>query len=394
MKRKSKIAIGIDVHKEKCAAYATRKDGKKDKTGKLDEFNEQFRRFPSKYEGMKAFEQFWGHEDYEIHILIENSTKSHDVYWMLTNLGYRVVVAHATDLYRITKSTRKNDDHDARELAGYMRRRLNGEDEFRESFIPDAEWSKKRALCRFLATQKNQLARTKQQARSYLLLNGISSLDGFNDVSSAKALRVFTDTREVIPKLMAESMNRNRKLIGFTEKTVLQEFSDNRIFEILLSIPGVGLHTAAYLTAEIVDMDRFQTKEGFSSYFGVRPSQHDSADSRNKGHISHRGDELARRLGFQATFVHIFHCPDSFISQKYRRLVSHGKHHRVAVIACENSMFMMMFAMIKNDIMYKSDPSVLAKARGMADNLDLNEDDEDDEQLTEELLKNGPEEGD
>ena len=49
MKRKSKIAIGIDVHKEKCAAYATRKDGKKDKTGKLDEFNEQFRRFPSKY---------------------------------------------------------------------------------------------------------------------------------------------------------------------------------------------------------------------------------------------------------------------------------------------------------------------------------------------------------
>ena len=92
--------------------------------------------------------------------------------------------------------------------------------------------------------------------------------------------------------------------------------------------------------------------------------------------------------------MHIFHCPDSFISQKYRRLVSHGKHHRVAVIACENSMFMMMFAMIKNDTVYKSDPSVLAKAREMADNLDLNEDDEDDEQLTEELLKNGPEEGD
>ncbi len=47
-----KIAIGLDVHKEKCAVYATRKDGRKDKSGKIDEFNEQFRRFPSNCDGM------------------------------------------------------------------------------------------------------------------------------------------------------------------------------------------------------------------------------------------------------------------------------------------------------------------------------------------------------
>ena len=47
-----RIAIGLDVHKQKCAGYATRKDGRKDKTGKIDEFNEQFRRFPSNCEGM------------------------------------------------------------------------------------------------------------------------------------------------------------------------------------------------------------------------------------------------------------------------------------------------------------------------------------------------------
>lgn len=306
---------------------------------------------------------------------------------MLTNLGYHVVVAHASDLYRITKSTKKNDDHDAKELAGYMRRRLNGEDEFRESFIPDSEWSKKRALCRFLANQKNELSRTKQQVRSYLLLNGMDVLDSYSDVSSNKAMRTFADTREVIPRLLAESMNQHKKLINFTEGVIRQEFSDCRMFDILISIPGVGLHTAAYLAAEIVDIGRFNTKEGFSSYFGVRPSQRDSADSHKKGHISHRGDELARRLGFQATFVHIFHCPDSTIGQKYKRLTANGKHHRQAVIACENSMFMMMFAMIKSNTCYEADPAVLAKARAMADRLDLCEDEDDDEQLTEELMK-------
>jgi transposase len=332
------------------------------------------------------FEKFWGH-DHEIHILIENSTKSHDVYWMLTNLGYHVVVAHAPDLYRITKSTKKNDDNDARELAGYMRRRLNGEDEFRESFIPDAEWMKKRALCRFLADQKNYLARTKQQVRSYLLLNGMYFMDDFKDVSTKKALKRFVDTKEVIPKLLAESMDHNKKLIIFTEKVISQEFNNNRMFDILLSIPGVGLHTAAYLTAEIVDIDRFESRKGFSSYFGVRPSQHDSADSLKSGHISHRGDDLARKLCFQATFVHIFHCPESPIAEKYNRLISKGKPHRLAVVACENSMFMMMFSMIKGDTCYQSDPETVAKARYMADSLDLHEDDEDDDQLTAELME-------
>ena len=308
---------------------------------------------------------------------------------MLTNLGYHVVVAHATDLYRITKSTKKNDDHDAMELAGYMRRRLNGEDEFSECFIPDAVWMKRRALCRFLANQKKELARTKQQVRSYLLLNGMYFLDSFSDVSTNIAMKKFADTKEVIPKLLAESMNRNKKLIKFTEDVIRQEFYDDRMVEILLSIPGVGLLTAAYLASEIVTIHRFETKEGFSSYFGVRPSQRDSADSLKRGHISHRGDDLARRLCFQATFVHIFHCPESPIAEKYNRLISKGKHHRLAVVACENSMLMMMFSMLKNNMCYIADPEVLARARAMADSLDLNEDEDEDgdEALTFELMK-------
>lgn len=322
-------------------------------------------------------------------MLIENSTKSHDVYWMLTNLGYHVVVAHASDLYRITKSTRKNDDNDARELAGYMRRRLNGEDEFRESYIPDAEWSKKRALCRFLADQKYQLARMKKQVRAYMLLNGMYFLDGASDVSANASMKRYADTKEVVPRLHAQSMADCKKLISFTEKVIRQEFSDSRMCDILLSIPGVGLHTASYLTAEIVDIGRFETKEGFASYFGVRPSQRDSADSMKSGHISHRGDELARRLGFQSTFVHIYCCPESPIAQKYNRLRSAGKHHRAAVIACENSMFMMMFSMLKNDRAYSADSATLAKARSMADGMDLGDDGDDDEQTSERALNEG-----
>ena len=46
----------------------------------------------------------------------------------------------------------------------------------------------------------------------------------------------------------------------------------------------------------------------------------------------------------------------------------------------------MMFSMIKNNRCYQSDPSTLAKARAMADSLDLCEDEEDDA-LTLELMR-------
>lgn len=365
-----KVAIGIDVHKKNCAAYAVRKDNRKDKTGYLETINTDLRRFKSDIDGFRKFEEIVGHK-HEIHILIENSTKTHEVYWILKNMGYDVVVAHTTDLYRITKSTRKNDDRDAMELAHYMRRRLNGEDEFQESFIPTVEQMTLRSHCRFLADLKNRLTVTKKQVRSYLLLYGIYDLDGYDNVGSCHAIRKLGTMDDSMPRLFAESMNQTKKLIDFTEKLIRQEFDSNRMFEILFSIPGFGLHTASYITSIVIDVDRFETKEGFSSYFGVRPSQRDSADSQKNGHISHRGDALARRLAYQATFVHIFNCPDSFITEKYHRLMSHGKHHREAVIACTNSMLMMVHTLLRENRLYKCDPKELAKARAQAEKMDI-----------------------
>ena len=59
---------------------------------------------------------------------------------MMADLDLTVMVAHATDLFRITKSVKKTDQHDCFELAHYMRRRLLGECEFSECLIVDKKW--------------------------------------------------------------------------------------------------------------------------------------------------------------------------------------------------------------------------------------------------------------
>ena len=315
-----KIAIGIDVHKEKCAAhavYAGAGEPRQRHRDLLEGFNRDFRRFPSDAEGMKELaDRVRGHE---ADILIENSTKAHDVYWMLTNLGLSVTAAHAADLYRITKSKTKNDDNDAAELAGYMRRRLMGETEFAVSHMPSQEVLLQRELCRFDLSDRSDLSALKRQIRSHLLIRGIELSCDYADITSVLALRELKATKDhvlILDAAKAESIKARKQQ---TEKMIRYRMEGSRMFDIIWSIPGFGILSAAYTACMADDMGRFRDGRAFAASAGITPKLDESADKPKNCGISRRGDPDLRRLLCQATFVHICHT-DSFITEKYKRL--------------------------------------------------------------------------
>ena len=366
---------GIDVHKEKCAifvVYAKHGEIPHDAEVFAEYINRSYRRVKSNAEG---FEQLLIDlsKAKKVSFLMENSTKSHEIYWMLTSMGIETYVAHSTDLYRITKSTRKNDDRDARELAFYMRRKLYGEVEFALCLMPDAKQMERKQLCRFLANIKEDLSVLKKQARMRLLITGKHTSREYSDISCVSARRELLAMRDNVLSFIVKRMEQTIDLIKFAEKVILNEFSDDRTFQIIYSIPGFGIHSAAYITSEIMDIERFPNKQRFSGYFGVRPKQSDSADSQNDQHISRRGDSLARRLCYQATFVHINHVEESNITQKYQRLKAKGKVHKESTVACTNSMFMMIYTMVKHDTAYTCNKELLKMCREKADAMDIND---------------------
>jgi transposase len=367
-----RLAIGIDVHKEKCAAcavYAGQGDMKEKQTKTIEKFNEDFRRFPSDADGMRKLASRL--RDHDSEILIENSTKSHDVFRMLNNLGLNVTVAHAADLYKITRSTTKNDDNDARELAGYMRRKMLGEEgEFSVSYLPSPEVQILRELCRFDLNDRSQLSALKRQIRSHLLIRGMDLSRKYEDITSVKALEELARIDDIIIRLDAKKAEQLKLRILFVEKTMRMKMMGNRIFDIVWSIPGFGVLSASYLACMIDDIGRFNEGRRFAASIGITPKLDESADKPKNCGISRKGDPDLRRLICQATFVHIFHA-DSFISEKYRRLTARGKHHNEALVACANSMARMIFSMIVKDRMYVSDPAALAKARYVADSEDV-----------------------
>lgn len=365
-----KIAIGMDLHAKTAvcfAVFAGEGEPRENNIEFLEEFNRKHRTQGAEPEDMAAIAaDLRGHDAY---VLIENSTKTFEVYWVLMNLGVKTVVAQAQDLYRITKSTKKTDKNDSVELAGYMRRYLLGEREFAVCTMPPHEWMMKREICRTLFKEKVHLGDLKKRMRAHLLLHGIKLSREYNDIFCKKAIAELRRLDDVCVRMMLN------EAIGLKTRTdeegrfIEHLFEGIRLYGLIYSIPGFGKVTAAYLTSMIMDIDRFTDRDSFTSYFGVVPRMRESAETTHNCATTHRGDEEIRRLLAQAAFVHVQHAPDSVVTGLWNRLKKKGKAHREVQIACARKLLTVVWSVAKNDRPYVMDPEEIRAAREEADVL-------------------------
>jgi len=357
-----KIAIGMDLHSKMAAVHAVYAGGgevKEKEKAFLNGLNKDFAVSGSSPADMKKLaERLRGHD---AHILIENSTKSHETYWVLTHTGINVVVAVAADLYRITKSVKKTDRNDSIELAGYMRRRLNGENEFSECFMPPLEWMLKRELCRTIFWEKLHLANLKRRTRAHILLHGITLSREYPDIFCIKAMEETDRLKDPCLRINNSEARSIKKRTDQEARLIETMFKNNTMFSLIHSIPGFGLVSSAYLTSMIIDIERFPSKEKFTAYFDIVPKMRSSASSNPNCSTTHRGDEDARRLICQAAMVHI-RVTDSVVSHMYHRLRKNGKAHKEALVACGRKLMTVVWSVLKNGRPFTEDPNILTKA--------------------------------
>jgi len=360
---KMKIAIGMDLHKKTAvchAVYAGEGEPNEKKKEFLDDFNRNYRTQGSEPEDMaRIAAALRGHE---AHILIENSTKSYETYWVLTNLGCRVTVAQAQDLHRITKSMKKTDKNDSIELAGYMRRRLAGEDEFAECLMPPKEWMMRREVCRVVFKEKLHLADLKKRTRAHMLLHGIKLSVEYMDIFSKKAMEELRNTRDPCLLIFVSEAKSIKSRTDEEARLIAQMFSGLEIYDLIHSIPGFGSVSAAYLASLIIDIGRFGTSNELTAYFGVVPKVRESAEVSHRCATTHRGDEDARRLLCQAAFVHVNTVEDSVVTRMYNRLRGRGMTHKEALVACARKLLTVVWSVLRNRLPYTDDAGLLARA--------------------------------
>ena len=122
----------------------------------------------------------------------------------------------------------------------------------------------------------------------------------------------------------------------------------------VLTIPGIGVATAAALVAQAIDINRFATPARFVGFFGIFPEENSSGVDKyghplpsGTLHMSHKGNDLVRSYLWNAARVAIRYNPA--IGALYRRLRAQGKRGDVALGQCMRKLLHLVYAVWKTD---------------------------------------------
>jgi transposase len=323
-----KLSLGIDVSKDSldCSLY----DGKCHKKLTLKE---------NKSSSVNKIIKYYKLNTDNCTITMEATGIYHTaIYKGFYEAGFKVSVdnplkikAFATAaLYRV-----KTDAVDARIIAEFGCRM-----EFSES-IPKASHQEELIVyLKLIEDLKSDIVRSK---------NRIEAL------SSA-----YLDTKEAIKSL--------KKLIKSTEVQIskswekIHELINNNcreLYELYLSVPGVGNATAAAIVGYFGDFSEFSNTKKPVAYVGLSPSPKVSGTSVNMGGgISKKGNSYLRKMLYMCSLTaKRYNKPCKSL---FDRIVARGKRKKVALIAVACKILRQLFAIGKSRNKY--DPDYLQKA--------------------------------
>ena len=93
-------------------------------------------------------------------------------------------------------------------------------------------------------------------------------------------------------------------------------------WELLCSVPGVGLETGSVLLAEIGDIGRFGTDKQLISFAGFDLVNYQSGEYLGKPRISKRGRPLIRKAAYQAVNVAVIASRQNIFKRKYQEVLA------------------------------------------------------------------------
>jgi len=256
-------------------------------------------------------------------VAMETGTHSPWVSRLLTELGHEVIVAHAQKVDLITKSTRKDDRHDAKTLA-----RLARIDP--ELLGPVRHRSAQAQIHLTVIRARAELVRARTA-----LINAARGLTksygerlpkcGTQQVSHELGAELSTELREVVKPLLDEIESLNERIKEYDRRIEKMAKETYPEVELLKQVKGVGDVIALTYVLTIDDPYRFPKSREVGCFLGLRPGRRNSGQSEPQKHISKEGDKYLRTLLVQG--AHYILGPfgeDSDLRRWGRKLAERG----------------------------------------------------------------------
>jgi transposase len=256
-------------------------------------------------------------------IALETGTHSPWLSRLLTELGHEVLVAHAQKVQMITKSSRKDDRHDARTLA-----RLARIDP--ELLAPVRHRSAQAQIHLTVIRARAELvsARTALVNAARGLVKSFGQRlpqCGTQQVGRELAAGLSTELREVLQPLLREIESLNERIREYDQRMEKIAKESYPQVALLKQVKGVGTQIALTYVLTIEDPYRFAKSRQVGCFLGLRPRRRNSGESEPQKKISKEGDRYLRTMMVQG--AHYILGPfgaDSDLRRWGRKLAERG----------------------------------------------------------------------
>lgn len=332
--------LGTDLHKREAQVAVRNNDG-----GLIEETqftNADLEPLAERYAGRQA--------------VLEATTNYFYIYDMLLD-HLDVNVGHPAMLKVIAQTDKKTDKGDAMELS-----RLLWLGSVPERYVPTDKIRESRVLVRGRISLLQERMSFANKIHSLLVDNAITrkvkplSKKGqavLDDLSlPAPWAGLLSSHISVIDTLTEEIEELDERI----EKRAAQ-LSETRL---LMTIPGIAHYSALVISAEMGEIDQFDSTKEVVRYVGLNPAIRESGDSRFVGNLSKNSPGKVRWL-VQAVHCAVHTVGDPYLSRFYKR-IEHRKNAQTAAVATARKLLVSMYHMLDRGEVYDS-PGVTARPR-------------------------------
>ena len=277
----------------------------------------------------------------------------------LNQLGVNCIVIHAADVPTSQKEKlQKTDAVDSRKLARSLRSK-----EFEAIHVPDRKLEADRALVRQRFRLTKDVGRTKNRVKSLLFQFNIPIPDRFTSAQTRHWSKVYINwlkgleieqqsLKQVLDNYIAVGERQRNDLLMVNKQVRNLSLTDAYYhnYQLLLSVPGIGLVTAITFLVQIGDINRFEQLDDLCNYVGLVPKMYGSGEKMQVGGMIKRGRKELKIMLIEASWDAIKKDPTLML--KFNEL-SKKMHKNKAIIRIARKILSRMRFVLQNQQRYE-----------------------------------------
>ena len=355
-----RICVGVDLHKMQFTVHAVNEEtGEVVLTGVFKTDNQGYKDFCEKLHAIES------EEESTIELAVEATGNARYFKNKMEAEGFGVLVVNTSKFKVITMSTKKTDANDAATLAFYL-----SKDMLPQSHLCDQTSEEIRRMLKTRSILVSSTVKIKNQIHGMLLGYGIETTSAqfqskkkrqelINVLAEHYFSQFTASSLEVTLNILDDIYAQVKKI----EEQIKEMTKENETVELLMTMPGIGFVGATTIASYIDNIERFDGDfKKFSSYLGIIPSVHNSADTVRMGHITKRGPQELR-TAFVQVAMGIIRQPQNTSEWKLMKdyqTMKISKGSGRAIIALTRKVARIVFAMLNNKEAFN--PELMKKA--------------------------------